>query len=102
VRASTAGSTRVSFIYDIQQTDPRERVAGADILSQLGWQDRTFLEESVRDARDRYDAIEKKNQKGDEGDFYCVLVFRNTDQLSKFLQAAKLPDNRYLPLQPQK
>jgi HEAT repeat protein len=27
--------------------DPRERVAGAEILGQLGWQDRTFLEGSV-------------------------------------------------------
>lgn len=27
--------------------DPRERAAGADVLAQLGWQDRTFLEESV-------------------------------------------------------
>jgi len=27
--------------------DARERAAGADLLAQLGWQDRTFLEESV-------------------------------------------------------
>lgn len=27
--------------------EARERVAGADILGQLGWQDRTFLDESV-------------------------------------------------------
>jgi HEAT repeat protein len=27
--------------------DPRERAAGADVLAQLGWADRTFLEESV-------------------------------------------------------
>ena len=31
----------------LASSDPRERVAGADILAQLGWQDRTFLEESV-------------------------------------------------------
>ncbi|MBI5091743.1 MAG: HEAT repeat domain-containing protein [Candidatus Hydrogenedentes bacterium] len=28
--------------------DPLERVTGADILAQLGWDDRTFLDESVR------------------------------------------------------
>ncbi len=27
--------------------DPRERAAAAEILGQLGWQDRTFLDESV-------------------------------------------------------
>jgi HEAT repeat protein len=27
--------------------EPRERAAGADVLAQLGWQDRTFLDESV-------------------------------------------------------
>jgi HEAT repeat protein len=31
----------------LASTDPRERAAGADVLAQLGWQDRTFLEESV-------------------------------------------------------
>jgi HEAT repeat protein len=31
----------------LASSDPRERVAGADILAQLGWQDRTFIEESV-------------------------------------------------------
>jgi HEAT repeat protein len=31
----------------LNSADPRERAAGADILSQLGWEDRTFLEESV-------------------------------------------------------
>jgi HEAT repeat protein len=27
--------------------DPRERAVGADVLAQLGWQDRTFLDQSV-------------------------------------------------------
>src|SRR5438552_3611918 len=27
--------------------DPRERAVGADVLAQLGWQERTFLDESV-------------------------------------------------------
>jgi HEAT repeat protein len=31
----------------LASSDSRERVAGADVLAQLGWQDRTFLEESV-------------------------------------------------------
>jgi HEAT repeat protein len=31
----------------LASSDSRERVAGADILAHLGWQDRTFLEESV-------------------------------------------------------
>jgi hypothetical protein len=31
----------------LASSDSRERVAGADILARLGWQDRTFLEESV-------------------------------------------------------
>jgi HEAT repeat protein len=31
----------------LASADPRERAAGADILGQLGWQDRTFLDESV-------------------------------------------------------
>ena len=31
----------------LASNDARERAAGAEILGQLGWQDRTFLEESV-------------------------------------------------------
>jgi len=31
----------------LNSSDPRERIAGAAILGQLGWQDRTFLKESV-------------------------------------------------------
>jgi hypothetical protein len=31
----------------LTSTDSRERAAGAEILGQLGWQDRTFLDESV-------------------------------------------------------
>jgi HEAT repeat protein len=31
----------------LSSTDPRERAVGADVLAQLGWRDRTFLEESV-------------------------------------------------------
>jgi HEAT repeat protein len=31
----------------LASSDPRERAAGADVLAQLGWQDRTFLDESV-------------------------------------------------------
>ena len=31
----------------LASTDPRERVVGADVLAQLGWQDRTFLDQSV-------------------------------------------------------
>jgi HEAT repeat protein len=31
----------------LSSSDPFERVVGADVLAQLGWQDRTFLEESV-------------------------------------------------------
>lgn len=31
----------------LASADPRERAAGADVLAQLGWRDRTFLNESV-------------------------------------------------------
>jgi HEAT repeat protein len=31
----------------LNSADAQERAAGADVLSQLGWEDRTFLEESV-------------------------------------------------------
>ena len=31
----------------LASADPRERSVGADVLAQLGWRDRTFLEESV-------------------------------------------------------
>lgn len=31
----------------IQSDEPNERAAGADVLGQLGWSDRTFLDESV-------------------------------------------------------
>jgi HEAT repeat protein len=31
----------------LASSDPRERAVGADVLAQLGWQDRTFLDESV-------------------------------------------------------
>ncbi len=31
----------------LNSTDPHERSAGADVLAQLGWQDQTFLEESI-------------------------------------------------------
>ena len=45
----------------LASSDSRERVAGADILGQLGWQDRTFLEESVdallRALRDPVDEV---------------------------------------------
>lgn len=53
------------------------------------------LAQKVRDARDKYDKIEKNNKGGDDSEFYCVLVFRDAAQLSKFIAAAKLPDNRY-------
>lgn len=31
----------------LASTDPRERAVGADVLAQLGWQDRAFIDESV-------------------------------------------------------
>jgi HEAT repeat protein len=45
----------------LSSTDPHERAAGADVLAQLGWRDRTFLEESVdallRALRDPEDSV---------------------------------------------
>jgi hypothetical protein len=53
------------------------------------------LAQKVREARDRYNAIEQKNQNRNETEFYCVVIFRSSEQLSKFFELAKLPDNRY-------
>jgi hypothetical protein len=53
------------------------------------------LADKVRDARDRYDAIEANNGNTNAVDFYCVVVFRDGGQLGNFLAALKLPDNRY-------
>lgn len=52
------------------------------------------LAQKVRDARDRYDAIKASNGgKRDREDFYLVVCFRDTDDLTDFLAAAGLPDN---------
>lgn len=54
------------------------------------------LAEKVREARDRYDAIKRSNGgRRDREDFYIVVCFRDTDDLTDFLAAAGLPDNRY-------
>jgi hypothetical protein len=53
------------------------------------------LASRVREARDRYNEIERKNGERNETEFYAVVIFRDSAQLSRFLQAAKLPDNRY-------
>ncbi len=78
---------------------------GADVYRLFGsgvLEDRSSVEElnalgqKVREARDRYDAI--KNSAGgkrDREDFYLVVVFRDTDDLTDFLERAKWPDNRY-------
>jgi len=56
----------------------------------------TALAEKVREARDRYDAIKKSNGgKRDREDFYLVVCFKDTDDLTDFLASAGLPDNRY-------
>ena len=50
------------------------------------------LAQKVRDARDRYDAIKASNGgKRDREDFYLVVCFRDTDDLTDFLAAAGLP-----------
>lgn len=41
---------REEFLFGMKllaSADPRERAVGADVLAQLGWGDRTFLDESV-------------------------------------------------------
>jgi hypothetical protein len=53
------------------------------------------LADKVREARDRYNAIEANNSDTNAVDFFCVLVFRDTPQMLNFLKALKLPDNRY-------
>ncbi len=54
-----------------------------------------LLAQKVRDARDRYNAIESKNQDKGSDEFYCVVVFRSPEQLTRFLAAAGLDDDRY-------
>ena len=53
------------------------------------------LADKVREARDRYDAIEANNTDMNTVDFYLVVVFRDSAQRTRFVEAAKLPDNRY-------
>jgi hypothetical protein len=53
------------------------------------------LADKVREARDRYNAIEDNNTATNAVDFYMVVVFRDTGQRDRFLKAVKMPDNRY-------
>jgi len=53
------------------------------------------LADKVREARDRYDAIEANNTDMNTVDFYLVVVFRDTAQCKRFTDVLKLPDNRY-------
>jgi hypothetical protein len=53
------------------------------------------LAQKVREARDRYNAIEEKNKSKNATEFYCLLIFRSSEQLNRFFEVAKLPDNRY-------
>jgi hypothetical protein len=53
------------------------------------------LADKVREARDRYNAIEANNTDMNTVDFYLVVVFRDTAQRTNFTEALKLPDNRY-------
>jgi hypothetical protein len=53
------------------------------------------LADKVREARDRYNAIEDNNTDMNTVDFYMVVVFRDSNQRTRFLKAAKMPDNRY-------
>lgn len=54
------------------------------------------LADKVREARDRYDSIKKSNGgKRDREDFYIVVCFKDTADLTEFLTSSGLPDNRY-------
>jgi ParB-like chromosome segregation protein Spo0J len=53
------------------------------------------LAAKVREARDRYNQIQDSNEERENTEFYMVVVFRNGLQLSEFLKAGGLPDNRY-------
>jgi hypothetical protein len=58
-------------------------------------EDLDALAAKVREARDRYNEIERKNNEKNREDFYCVVVFRDSAQLTAFLKAVGLPDNRF-------
>lgn len=53
------------------------------------------LAEKVREFRDRYQELFKRSAQRQSTDFYCVVVFRDAEQLSTFLREHGLPDNRY-------
>jgi len=53
------------------------------------------LAEKVREFRDRYQELFKRSAQRQSTDFYMVVVFRDAEQLSTFLQEHGLPDNRY-------
>lgn len=53
------------------------------------------LAEKLRDARSRYDNVGAKSAKRDGIDFYLVVVFRDDEDRTSFLEALELPDNRF-------
>jgi len=75
-------------VFRLFGSGPLEERSSVDELTELA--------QKVRDARDRYDAIKKSNGgKRDREDFYIVVCFKDTDDLTDFLASAGLPDNRY-------
>lgn len=75
-------------VFRLFGSSPLEERASVEELNALA--------QKVRDARDRYDAIRQSNGgKRDREDFYLVVCFKDTDDLTDFLAAAGLPDNRY-------
>lgn len=53
------------------------------------------LGQKIRESRDLYTEIAKKNASKNDDEFYCVMVFRSMVQRDEFLKLAELPKGRY-------
>ncbi len=53
------------------------------------------LAEKLREAQTRNSEIVGTSNKRDDGDFYLVVVFRDSDDRAEFLKALQLDDNQY-------
>lgn len=49
----------------------------------------------LREMQDLYKNVRQTNVDKNNVEFYCLMVFKNAEELTAFLEGHKLPDNRY-------
>lgn len=70
---------------------------GTDIFEQQDPEAFAKLNDQVRDARERYKAIQAgKADKHDDWNYYCVLVFNNQKDREAFAKRLGMEDNKWL------